>query len=114
MHCLFDHLAARPLYNVLAVRMRFLSFTHPVYEMLCCVNYCIHVPPDKVTYYLWLLLLFCVLYQQKKFSDADTSRPPTGHHRLAPIQDTLTSNVSLCVVCNGTGSCIATFAKILF
>ena len=45
---------------------------------------------------LWLLLLFCVLYQQKKFSDVETSRPPTGHHRLAPIQDALTSNVSFC------------------
>ena len=82
-----------------------------MYEILCCVNYCIHVPPDKVTYYLWLLLLFCVQYWQKKFVDAETSRPPTGHHRLASIQDTLTSNVSLCVVCNRTGSCIATFTK---
>jgi len=30
---------------------------------------------------------------RRHFSDGDSSRPPTGYHRLAPIEDTLTSHV---------------------
>ena len=65
------------------------------------------MPSDTVTYVLSvaIVVIFCTV-MTRNLSDADTSRPPTGHYRLASIQDTLTSNVSLCVVCNGAGSCI--------